>query len=128
MTKDFKSVIEKVLTLVGYQDDKDAFVNEFMSLCMRKSLADYGELLPEERKKILQQILQESDPSKVKEEIEPYITTEEFGKILTQNTQMLLQDYFQTIMPTLSEEQKKNLDAYFASLKADQVSAASQNV
>ena len=120
MSDEIKSIIEKVLTLIGYEDDKDAFINEFMNLCMQKSLVDYKNVLPEARKKELHQILQGSDPTIVKEQIGPYIKTEEFVQLFTKNIQEFLQDYFQTIMPTLSLEQKNGLDTYFTSLKAGQ--------
>jgi succinate dehydrogenase flavin-adding protein (antitoxin of CptAB toxin-antitoxin module) len=118
MNNNITSVIEKVLTLIGYQEDKNTFTNQFLDLCMQKSLSDYMEGLPETRKVELQRVLQESDPEKLKVQIEPYVATEEFAKIFNKNVQDLLQDYFRTIMPTLSEEQKNSLDTYFTSLKA----------
>lgn len=61
MNSEFKTILKKILTLIDYKEDKETFVNEFINLCVQKTLIDYQEMLPEERKKHLQQIFQESD-------------------------------------------------------------------
>ena len=127
MNSDIRTILEKIVTIIGYQKDKSAFINEFMDLCMRKALVDYMNLLPEERKKELQKILLESDPNKLKEQLEPYLETEEYKKLLQENTQKLFQDYFEAIMPTLSEEQKNSLDLYFTSLISGKSSVLPQH-
>lgn len=127
MKNDLSMIFEKILTLIDYQDDKKAFIAEFMGFCLQKSLIDYLTMLPEARKHELQHILQEKDPAKVQELLEPYIATEEFTKLLQENTQKLFQDYCRTILPTLSEEQKNSLENYFSSLMPEQSSIISRN-
>jgi hypothetical protein len=126
MDNDLKLILEKILTIIGYQNDKSKFIEAFMNLCMQEALAEYVPLLSEERKKELQTILQDQDPNKLREQLRPYIETEEYQKLLLENTQKFLLDYLKTITPELSEEQKNEMSSYFLSFTTDQASVPSQ--
>jgi len=115
-----KIFLDQVLTIINYQKDKDFFTNNFISFSIQKSLEEYIELLPEERKNEIQSLLNENDPNELQEKIKPYIQTEEYKNLLQENTKKLFLDYLGAIMPTVSEEQKSKLEAYFLSFKPDQ--------
>ena len=128
MNTNIKSLLEKMLSIIEYQNDRDAFINEFIDLCTQTAFLEYMNLLPEERKREVQQILHEKKSEKLKENIEPYIETEEYKRLLQENTKKLFLDYLETIMPTLSEEQKNNLDSYLSSIKPATQQVSSQTV
>ena len=75
--------------------------------------------MPEERKKAVLAVLQEQDQNILKEQLHPYISTEEYEKLLEENTKKLLQDYLETIMPTLSQEQENEINAYLSTFTSD---------
>jgi hypothetical protein len=125
MGSDVESILDKILNILGYKEDRVAFIQEFMNLCMRGAFVEYMKVLSEDRRNELQQILLEQDPVKVQEQLEPYMTTEEYKKLLQESTQKLFQEYLEKVMPILSEEQKNNLYNYLATLTPTQQPAAS---
>lgn len=122
MEDNVEEILEKILTIIDYKDDKSAFIQEFMNLCVRGAFVEYLKILPQERNIELQQILQENDPLDIKERLEPYMTTEEYKQFLQQSSQTLFQEYVDKILPIITEEQKNNLNAYFATLTSNQQS------
>jgi hypothetical protein len=126
MNSDIKLNLERILTIVGYQNDKSKFINKFIELCIQEALSEYISLLNEERQKQIQTILLGQDPDKLREQLLPYIKAEEYQKLLKENTKKFLTDYLQTITPSLSEEQKTEMSSYFQSFTADQPSVSSQ--
>lgn len=123
-----KLLLENVLTIIGYADNKNYFIEEFARLCFQKTLADYQKLLSENRRKELVHILYQNDVIKLQEQLEPYVISEEFSKLLQENSQKLFQDYLDTILPKLSEEQRNNLDSYLSELKFSQPLGSPQSV
>lgn len=115
-----KIFFEQILTIINYQNDKAFFINNFISLCIQKSIEEYIELLPEERKKVVQSLLKENDSNELQEKIRPYMITEEYKNLFQKTINKFFQDYITAIIPTLSEEQKSKLEAYFLSFKSVQ--------
>jgi hypothetical protein len=128
MNNDASNILEKILTIVGYQDDKNNFIIRFFDLAMREAFIEYFTLLSIKRREELEGILQEKDLMKRHEQLEPYVSTEEYKKLFTEHTEKLLQDFLEKMMHTLSEEQKNNLDTYFDSLADEHTSVVPQNM
>lgn len=120
MESNVEEILEKILTIIDYKEDKNAFIEEFMNLCIRGAFVEYLKILSYDRKTELQQILQENDPLDLKEKLEPYMITEEYKSLVQESSEKLFQEYLDKITPIISEEQKNNLTAYFATLTAHQ--------
>lgn len=120
MHNNVEEILEKVLTIIDYKEDKYAFIEEFMNLCIRGAFVEYLKILSYDRKTELLQILQKNDPLDIKEKLEPYMITEEYKALVQESSEKLFQDYLDKIMPIISEEQKNNLYAYFATLTTNQ--------
>ncbi len=86
-----KEFLQKLLTVIEYKDDKDAFIDEFIGLCVQKTLSDYLDSLSEEEKKLVTQ--------------EMLLANDKYAKLFQKNLEEQLKSYLQEIMPTLSEQQ-----------------------
>jgi hypothetical protein len=126
--KDAVKILESILDIIEYKNDKAAFIDEFMDLCVRGALVEYMELLSESRKREFKQILLEKNPVRMKEQLEPYMKTEEYKKLLQESSENLFQDYLEKIMPIISEEQKNKLYTYFSSISENQQPASSNGI
>jgi hypothetical protein len=124
MEQEVRQVLERVLTIIDYKDDKESFINEFITLTMQKALIEYSHLLSVGRRHEFQHILHKRNSHRLKEALEPYIATEEFIHLFQERAQKLFQAYMEAILHQLTEEQKKHLYKYFNSL-SDQTSTQS---
>lgn len=117
MNQDPKDIIIKVLDIINYQKDKESYAKEFLGFCYQKAFLSYLETLPEEKQKELQQQLPEgSSPEKVKELLSGLVSTQEYEQSLEKAIKEVFDDYLKEIMPSLSEDQITNLQAYLSSL------------
>ena len=107
-----KEFLEKLLTIIGYKNDKDAFSNDFIAICAQKTLFDHVNTLSEEERKSVTQ--------------ETILASEEYAKLFQKNFTEQLEDYLEEIMPTLSDEQLKNVDELAKTFASQDASAALQ--
>src|SRR5437762_2058251 len=114
MQQDPKGILSKVLSIIGYTNNQDAFIDEFIKICQKQAFLDLLNSLPLEKQTTL---TQETQPEKVQVLLNQYFTTEDINKSLTKATQTQFQSCLQTIDPTLSAEQRNNLDSFLTSLQ-----------
>jgi len=112
--QDLRQILTHVLTIIGYTDDKTRFINDFISLCQKQASASLVAALPQET----QEALAGTAPDSI--ELRHYFSDEAVEQAIKQATQTYFQSYLQTVAPTLSNEQRTNLQAYLSSLAAAQ--------
>ena len=112
-----KDILLRVLTIINYQDDKNQFANDFLDLCLKKALVDMMESLPEGKKEeVKAKFSAQITPEEASQVMQTYFTPQQYMQNLQNATQFLFQDYLKTIMPSLSELQKTELQQYLTSL------------
>lgn len=110
---DPKKQIIDILTIIDYQDSKEQFAEQFMIVCAGKSLDSIVESLPDEKKDQLRNKITSSQSSDgLLETLREYIPVEQLQSSITKTAGVLFQDYIQTILPVLTEDQKTKLQVY----------------
>jgi hypothetical protein len=114
-----KSIILKILEIIGYKDDKEAFVNEFIKDIKLGALSGLIINLPEEKQKELKtkSEISQGNPQELERIINEYFTPEQIQEATKNSSQKMMSEYLQAINSTLSEEQKTNLVKLFEELK-----------
>lgn len=118
MQSDPKAILLKVLTIIGYQNDKEKFTAEFLSLCFKKAFIACVENLPQDIKNTVKKRLAEAgeNPQKLQEILMEYVSTEKYDEILFSQSLDTFIEYIQIVIPTLKEETKKELGIYLKSI------------
>lgn len=112
-----KSVIVKILDLVGYGENKEGFADELLSLCQQQTLVDLVKSLPEEKQILLEKTLSsQTSPQNIEQVLKENFTEEAILQALKKATENIIKGYLQTISPHLSDTQKKNLQTYIQTL------------
>lgn len=110
-------VIQKILDIIGYSDDKKAFENKFTEVCRKQALLDLTDSLPPDKQEGLKlELGSANDPQKIGEILKRYVSVDEYDKILKLTSQNALDSYLQTVTPTLSDTQLAELQSYLKSL------------
>lgn len=109
-------VIQRILDIIGYSDDKKAFADKFSKVCQKQALLDLIDSLPFNKQEGLKLQLGSADnPQKIGEILKQYVSADEYNKILKLASQNALDSYLQTVTPTLSDTQLAELQSYLKS-------------
>jgi len=123
MNQSSKQILLKILEITGYKGDKEKFTNDFLSLCIQKTLPDLIDSMPYEKQVELSQRINFMTPEKQEIIILEYINQEVFDKAHLAVTIKTLQDYMNSIQSTLTEDQKFKLEAFLSTLTANPASS-----
>ncbi|MCR4324079.1 MAG: hypothetical protein NUV69_00120 [Candidatus Curtissbacteria bacterium] len=116
MDKGPANVVKNVLEIVGYEGDKDRFAEEFLILCEDKVLGEMTSSMPNDKKEELAKKLSaETDPVKTLSILREYIDPEEYKRRLKSVSEEIFAAYFRQVMPSLSTDQKKQIEGYMKS-------------
>lgn len=110
-------VIQRILDIIGYSDNKQVFEDKFIKACQQQALLDLVNSLPTDKQASLkQQLGPENDPQKIGEILKQYVSADDYDKTLRLASQTALDNYLQTVTPTLSDTQSAELQSYLKSL------------
>ena len=117
--KNTKDILLKVLGMIGYQGNKEEFINQFLKNCTQQALLDLCSQLSKDKEQQLTSLQQENlDSNNIIEKIEDIVGIQEFKSSLQKTTEIAFTEYFNEINPTLSNTQKDQLQSYFQTLQA----------
>ena len=117
MQQNPKTLIIEVLTLIGYEENKEAYATAFIQNCEKQALLDLLTALPQEKQSELKQRLGGvTDLAQQKVILFEYITLEQYTTALQNASQTAFEGLMEEILPTLSTEQADRLQAYLQSL------------
>lgn len=108
-----------ILSVAGITDSAEAYADEFLRLCENQAFIDIIQALPQvQQQQFQQKITGVKDTSKIQEVIREYVSAKQYQTALEQVSQVLFKQCMDTILPSLSQEQLKNLQVYTQSLRA----------
>lgn len=117
MTSDFRSIILHVLTLVGYEESKEAYADEFIRLCLEKTTAQLLESLPSQKQSYIQKRLKEMKSFHEFEQVIVEFTSQDsYTKVLRDVVNKAFQDIIKSILPALTKQKKEELYLYIKSV------------
>lgn len=106
-----KNFIIEILQAVRYEDDKEAFANEFLLNIYQQSLSDLINSLPENRQSEISTRLSGSldSQNEMLKNLELYFDKFQIEEIFKKNSTKAVGDYVESITPTLSQSQREHL-------------------
>jgi len=117
MTKGYRSILHQILTIIGYEDSKDAFIDKFISLCLSHTIINLTPVIPKKNIEEINKSLKASHNTEfILESLKKFVSPEKYAEELEKTTSSLFSEYIKTIMPTLKPEQKTQLITYLSSL------------
>lgn len=115
MNQDPKQAILQVLDAIGYENDKEKFVDEFLVLCLQKALTNLMEKLPQDKQYQLIHKMSLTPPEKKQNILSEYFQKDKFDSAVKEASQSTFEDYLKTIIPTLKDDQKNKLEQILSS-------------
>jgi Na+-translocating ferredoxin:NAD+ oxidoreductase RnfG subunit len=113
---DPKETLEKILTIVNYEGDKDAFITSYLALCQQNTLIALLEDLSEEERTSLEQKLDaKTTPEEKQEVLKSQFSEEQLTEASYNETKKSFGEIMQKLLPTLDDNQKNQLKQYFES-------------
>lgn len=106
MPQSYKELFSKLLTIIKYDGDKNAYIENFQKVCEQKAILNLLASLPEDKQKTIQA---DSTPEQIKALIDENISKEEVDKTLAETANEIFSEFIEEIIPTLSEDQKKRI-------------------
>ena len=117
MNKSLKDIVLEILEIIEYPDDRNVFVDEFMSANLTDALANISQKIPDELKKKAD-LTQPNFEGVTKEDIEKvrqYVSEEDFAKELENVSKAEIKKMVEQLSG-LDDEQKEKIDAIVKSL------------
>src|SRR5438046_1432263 len=115
--QDPRDIIIQVLTIIGYEDNKDTYADEFIQNCEKQALLDLLQALPQEQQEVFkQQIAKVTDQEQQKTIIHEYIKPEQYQQILQKASQIAFVGLLKDLIPTLSQPEATQLQTYLKSI------------
>lgn len=118
MQEEEKQILRDILTLIGYKDDKEAFVEDFFTTSKYEAMTNFLQTLPKDRLDELEQkLLQGVKEASVKAIIFEYVTPEKYEYALKQTIAENMKEFVATVTEALKNlpAEKEKLAAYLQS-------------
>lgn len=106
-----KKVIVDVLDIIGYQDDKEKFAQDFIATSTHQAMLNLIEELPVNEREVLTG--DKNEPENVKKLFEDNFSEEQRVEALKKTIAENFNNYLETIIPTLDTQKNDRLRAYF---------------
>lgn len=100
---DFKSQLIQFLTEINFTDNKEAFVDSFLTLCHQKALLELFQTLPQDQVHALQATLSQNDTAQTENALKPY--QQQYTQALQNAVQSNLEGMLNAVWPTLTAEE-----------------------
>lgn len=111
-----REILERVLQVIGYEDDHNDFINNFIIMCAKRAHSLLISTLSEEKQyEFIEKINQQATHENVNIIIQDYFSAKVYDQYMIIATQELFNDYLITILPILSNKQKNELQTYIFS-------------
>lgn len=107
MIQNPRELFLQVLEIIGYSDDREEFTNKFFQLCEQQAIVNLVKSLPQDK---------QTDPDPNNLLLKKYFTQEQVATNLQEATRETFNSYLQTVIPTLNNKQKTDLETYLKSL------------
>lgn len=108
-----KQIIIDILDIIGYENDKDKYAENFLSVCFGQAISNLTSTLsPEKQTEFKEKIVAlKSEPELYNTLIE-YFPKQEYEKAIQDASKATLGDYISSITPMLTLEQNNKLEQY----------------
>jgi len=108
---DYKNILNKILEVINYSEDKNVFVSEFIKNVQLQSLIDLLKTLPADKQEEIKNQLSANpdNQEKISEILKNFFSQDQMQESLKNASKEAISKYIQSISSTLSASQKTNL-------------------
>lgn len=108
-----KNILLEILTIIDYEDDKEAFADEFLTNCEKQAFLNLIGTLPPERREAIKQRLEEAtDTEQVKAILSADLSPQAYTDALKKVSQIALSELIDTVSAELSAYQRAKLRTF----------------
>lgn len=122
-----QAILTQILTIIDYPDDKQAFIDDFSDLCIKKGLEIATQSLSDAKKEELVKKIKDITDQKIATEIiGQYVPVDDYEKAVGKAATDFFENFLETIDEDLTDAQSDALDTYLASIeeKSDESSSS----
>ena len=113
--------IFEILSIIGYEGNKDIFAEKFVNLILDQALLSALDgLSPKEKAEVKFEMNTVHDREAATSILIRFISVENYVSAVKKTTMRLLKDYLANVIPTLYPQQKAALQLYLARLEANE--------
>jgi phage host-nuclease inhibitor protein Gam len=107
----YKDILLKILDAIGYADDREAFVNEFIGNVQKQAVVDLIQTLPADKQEEIKKEFSSAagNPEKIAEVVKKYFTEDQMRKALEEASKNAVIDWMDAVKDTLSDAQRTKL-------------------
>ena len=110
MATNYKDTLLSILEAIDYNEDKEAFVIEFMNIAQAQALMSLLQTMPLEKQTQAKKEFSALDTSEsAKEFVKKYFSDEQVHEVFEEALKHAITNWIEDIGQTLSETQRKNL-------------------
>ncbi|MDD3661900.1 MAG: hypothetical protein PHG63_02430 [Candidatus Dojkabacteria bacterium] len=119
MTPTPREIILMVLDIIEYADNKELFAAEFLKAIEMKAFLDLVASIPEEKRSDFSALLSNPEPDmqELSSLLKQNFTSSEIDTAVMRAGKSIMEGYLEHIMPTLSDQQKSDLERAISSLR-----------
>lgn len=117
--QDPKQILLTILSIVGHEEGKEQFADQFLELTLKRAFADYYAAMPEDQKQALDTKLAGDDTANLAQLHQLIQDDARFSDAVQKAAESMLTEYVQEITPVLTDEQQKKLQEYLGSLNEE---------
>ena len=113
---DPKQLIVDVLESIGYEENKDKFASDFLSISLQEAMMNLMQGLPQDKQDQLTHRVSLVGPDKLEGLLLEYFSKEDFSNALSKASSSAIESYLETISGSLNDEQKTKLEQHLSTL------------
>lgn len=120
-TQNLKQILSTILDIVEFQDDKNAFINQFIETVYAAVLVKLVESLPEDKRKQFQtDVNGKLEIENIQTLVKNYFSEQQIFDANKDAVAETITDFLESISPELNDEKRTRLDTYLESVLAPQ--------
>lgn len=107
----FSEFLRKVLKAIDFRGDQDSFIERFLNVIFQRALLELAMgLPPDKRDSIKNELKGSSSVGDMAEVINKYFSSQSVQTAVFNASQKMMEEYIQSILPTLSAHQIEELE------------------
>jgi hypothetical protein len=109
--KDYKEILLKILEVISFTDDKEAFMKEFINNVSLQAFVDLVQTLPQDKQEELKKAFAAAgeNAQKINDIVKNYFSEEQINNALENAAKNGVTEWMKAVDPTLSDPQRQKL-------------------
>jgi hypothetical protein len=115
--QDPREILSKILEIIDYPNDKDAFINQFIITCKKQAVLDLiSSLDPQKQDQLKDALSTPSTEIEITQIFQLFFSDQDYQDALTNASENTLKKLLEMILPDLNPKQRAELKELLSSL------------